>query len=145
MNRIFYSILAVFLIIGGLAIFQATKESSAQVLLPSDLLAKGNDMKRIRVGGRVANAEVSYAVEPTFELKFRIENPGGKDAGASGTIPVVYNGIKPDMFASGRDIIIDGEFSKGVLLADKLLTQCPSKYEPPSAEDVYNKRAQEKK
>ena len=48
-----------------------------------------------------------------------------------GTVPVVYFGVKPDMFAPGRDVIIDGNLEGGTLHATKLLTQCPSKYEPP--------------
>ena len=40
------------------------------------------------------------------------------------------------MFTAGRDVIIDGEYKDGVLQAQKLLTQCPSKYEPPSPEKM---------
>ncbi len=52
-------------------------------------------------------------------------------------VPVVYQGLRPDMFEAGRDVIIDGEFKDGVVIASSLLTQCPSKYEAPSPEGKY--------
>ena len=54
-----------------------------------------------------------------------------------GAIPVTYKKLKPDMFAAGRDVIIDGNFINGKVEALNLLTQCPSKYEPPNATEQY--------
>ncbi len=117
-------------------VFQATRESTAAVLLPEDLAATpaGKDLMRIRVGGRVASDAIDYQMDPEFVLRFKVHNlPKEKqDVTAFARIPVVYKGLKPDMFAAGRDVIIDGEYRGGVLYASKLLTQCPSKYEPPS-------------
>jgi cytochrome c-type biogenesis protein CcmE len=45
-------------------------------------------------------------------------------------VRVLYRNTKPDMFAPGRDVIIDGSFDGEKLVASRLLTQCPSKYEP---------------
>lgn len=128
MSKRFTALVAVFALLAVLMIFQATRTTSSLVLLPSDLLAKHSNMARIRVGGRITNAEIFYATEPTIELRFAVEDP--KDP--KGSIPVIYNGLKPDMFAAGRDVIIDGDFEGGTLKAQKLLTQCPSKYEPPA-------------
>ena len=93
----------------------------------------------------MADLPVDYAVTPGFLLRFSIINPGKGDQAVpvdpKQTIPVVYQGIKPDMFTPGRDVIIDGEFRDGILYASKLLTQCPSKYEPPSPEQLQNKRS----
>ncbi len=135
MNKLFLSIIAVFVVLSALLLFQASKAGTSVVMLPTEVLAKANQeqtLSRIRVAGRVADAEVNYIVEPNFELKFFIENPPkpGVESQA-GILAVVYQGIKPDMFAPGRDVIIDGEFRGGTLYASKLLTQCPSKYEPP--------------
>lgn len=52
-------------------------------------------------------------------------------------IHVIYNGLKPDMFEPSRDVLIDGVITlreKGgfFLEAHSILTQCPSKYEPPA-------------
>jgi cytochrome c-type biogenesis protein CcmE len=45
-------------------------------------------------------------------------------------IPVSYHGVVPDLFAEGREIIVEGQLSPTGLVADSLLASCPSKYEP---------------
>ena len=138
MNRIFISIVVAVVLIGGLMVFQATQADSTAVVLPSDLVVAGapSSRPRIRVAGRVSKAEVKYSVTPKFELTFSIDNPG-TPASEQGLVKVIYQGIKPDMFATGRDVIIDGNFNSGTLEATKLLTQCPSKYEAPKPTDRY--------
>ena len=41
----------------------------------------------------------------------------------------ISTGIKPDMFADGRDVIVEGRYTGDVLHATQVLTSCPSKYE----------------
>lgn len=138
MNRIFISAVIGALVLAGLMVFQATQADSTAVVLPSVLVEPGApaERNRIRVAGRVSKAEILYSVTPKFELRFSIDNPGSV-ASDHGLLNVVYQGIKPDMFASGRDVIIDGNFKNGSLEATKLLTQCPSKYEAPKPTDRY--------
>jgi cytochrome c-type biogenesis protein CcmE len=45
-------------------------------------------------------------------------------------IPVFYHGVMPDLFAEGREIIVEGRPSPKGLVAESLLASCPSKYEP---------------
>ena len=45
-------------------------------------------------------------------------------------IPVSYHGVPPDLFADGREIIVEGRLSPQGLVAESLLASCPSKYEP---------------
>jgi cytochrome c-type biogenesis protein CcmE len=139
MNRVFFSLLFVAFVVGGLLVFQASRVGTSDVLLPSALAAEpeGSVVSRIRVAGRVSSDPIDYAVQPAFELKFTVLDPGTKELGVGG-LPVVYRGVKPDMFAPGRDVIMDGNFSGGVLEATKLLTQCPSKYEAPKPTDKYS-------
>ncbi len=43
---------------------------------------------------------------------------------------VTYQGVTPDMFAEGREVVVEGTLGKdGVFHANTLLTSCPSKYE----------------
>lgn len=53
------------------------------------------------------------------------------------TVKVVYTGSVPDLFASGRDIVVDGELRNGTFVATPgtMVTKCPSKYtaEKPAA------------
>lgn len=145
MNLRFISLIIAAVAICGFLILQATQESVATVLIPEQLLRGETgkaDLKRIRVGGKVSSGPVEYEVTPSFLLKFSILNPGKAEAAPfdpAHAVPVVYQGIKPDMFTAGRDVIIDGEFREGTLYASKLLTQCPSKYEPPSPVSSPNK------
>jgi cytochrome c-type biogenesis protein CcmE len=48
-------------------------------------------------------------------------------------IPVSYRGMVPDLFAEGREIIVEGRLSPKGLVAESLLASCPSKYEPQEA------------
>jgi cytochrome c-type biogenesis protein CcmE len=55
---------------------------------------------------------------------------GVKDVqGASRAVPVVFRGTVPDLFRSGRDVVVDGQLRNGVFVADNLVTKCPSKYQ----------------
>ena len=60
-------------------------------------------------------------------LRFRLRDP--KDA-SSVTVAVVYTGSVPDLFASGRDVVIDGQLRNGTFVATpgSMVTKCPSKY-----------------
>ncbi len=46
-------------------------------------------------------------------------------------IKVVYNGILPDAFSEGNEVIAEGKFDKDnkILYAKTILTKCPSRYE----------------
>jgi cytochrome c-type biogenesis protein CcmE len=127
MGRIFISLVAFFIIVGGVLVYRATQGTSSLIIMPSELVmqAHAKDLPRIRVGGRVVDP-IQYQTEPSFILKFSIKDPKGGDA----TVPVEYRGLKPDMFQAGRDVLIDGDFIGGAIQAAKLQTQCPSKYEP---------------
>lgn len=127
MGKVFISLVVVFIVIGGALVYRATQSTSSLVLSPSEVLEKGasRDLKRIRVGGRVVDP-IQYQTEPQMILSFSVKNPGGGE----GIVPVVYRGLKPDMFAAGRDVLIDGDYLGGTIQAAKLQTQCPSKYEP---------------
>ncbi len=127
MGKVFISLVIAFIVCGGALVYQATRGTSSLVLSPSEVLSKGasRDLKRIRVGGRVVEP-ISNQTEPRLVLSFRVTTP----AGGAEIVPVVYNGLKPDMFAAGRDVLIDGDYIGGAIQAAKLQTQCPSKYEP---------------
>jgi cytochrome c-type biogenesis protein CcmE len=127
MGKIFISLVLIFLVVGGALVFLATKGTSSLVLSPSELLAEApaGYLQRIRVGGRVVDPIV-YQTEPQMVLSFSVKDPKGSEV----PVPVVYQGLRPDMFAAGRDVLIDGDYENSVIKAAKLQTQCPSKYEP---------------
>jgi cytochrome c-type biogenesis protein CcmE len=65
----------------------------------------------------------------TNELLFQLTRQDG-----SAAVPVAYTGIKPDMFAAGREVVVEGRWDGGRLTAQQIMTSCPSKYEPAPAD-----------
>jgi cytochrome c-type biogenesis protein CcmE len=60
-------------------------------------------------------------------LRFRL-----RDVKGTALVPVVYKGTVPDLFRTGRDVVVDGRLRNGVFVAvpNTLVTKCPSKYQP---------------
>ena len=60
-------------------------------------------------------------------LRFKLRDVEGTRA-----VPVVYKGSVPDLFRTGRDVVVDGALRNGVFVAvpGTLVTKCPSKYSP---------------
>jgi cytochrome c-type biogenesis protein CcmE len=65
-------------------------------------------------------------------LRFRVKDIGDTKAVA---VPVVYHGSVPDLFRTGRHIVVEGTYRHGVFVAKRnsLITKCPSKYAPASS------------
>ena len=55
---------------------------------------------------------------------------GLRDIGGTATVPVVYRGAVPDLFAVGRHVFVSGRLRNGVFVAKpgSLVTKCPSRY-----------------
>ena len=55
-----------------------------------------------------------------------------KDIGATNAarVPVVYHGSVPDLYRTGRDVVVQGTLRDGVFVAQPgtLVTKCPSHY-----------------
>jgi cytochrome c-type biogenesis protein CcmE len=132
-----------FVIVAAVAtlIYTAARETSAYFLTMDEYAAEAHahEGKPLRLAGRVADGSVEWNPR-TLDLAFEIEPIPPKDeAGAENVamtapaagpkLDVAYNGILPDMFAEGRDVIVEGRVTGQVFVADTLLTTCPSKYE----------------
>jgi len=85
----------------------------------------------VRVAGRVAEGSVSKRMTPRgTELHFLLgEFPGEEPGAKKDGLPVHFVGVVPDMFAEGRDVIVEGIYAGGRLEAHTVMTSCPSKYE----------------
>jgi len=122
-------------LIGGIIIVLAIvylgytgfESSSAYYYTVSELAAQSSslDGKNLRVSGQVVDASVEQDIKGRI-LRFTIVDIEGEDS-----LPVVYQGIVPDTFEGGRDVVVEGRLnSAGVFQANNILTKCPSKYEP---------------
>ncbi len=110
------AVLAVFLLYTSIA------GGGTPSVRPSELAGRADTVSLV---GRVVG-------KPTGDshaggLRFRLRDV--KDASAA-TVPVVYTGSVPDLFATGRDIVIDGKLENGTFVAEPgtMVTKCPSKY-----------------
>jgi cytochrome c-type biogenesis protein CcmE len=104
--------LAIFLVYTALA-------GGTPSLRPSQL--NGHD-GRVSVAGKVVG-QPSGTARGADGLHFTL-----RDVQGTATVPVVYRGSVPDLFATGRDVSVEGSLRNGVFVADKLVTKCPSKY-----------------
>jgi len=80
--------------------------------------------QRVRLHGKVADdGFVAQNLEATFVL-----------LGKSSRLNVAYHGVIPDMFQTGRDVVVEGRLDpqSNTFKADVLMTKCASKYEPGS-------------
>jgi len=84
----------------------------------------------LRVKGWVRHGSVDRNVG-TNELRFEL----ARHDDTSG-VPVSYRGIMPDMFAEGREVVVEGRWDGGGLAARQIMTSCPSKYEPAGQPDA---------
>jgi len=79
--------------------------------------------ERIRVSGQILDDTVDWDAKE-FALSFTLVD-------GQASLPVVYHGVVPDTFDAATEIVVEGSADpQGLFLADKLITKCPSKYEP---------------
>ena len=81
--------------------------------------------ERVSLMGQVIGTPAGDAHAAGLRFKLR-------DVKGTTVVPVVYTGSVPDLFRSGRDVVVDGKLRNGVFVAvpDTLVTKCPSKYQP---------------
>ena len=92
-------------------------------LTAGELLAREDAMgERVRLGGKVAQDSV-HAVSGGMTLHFDVTD-------GQQSIPVTYQGIVPDAFEPGGDVVVEGMLTTDGFNADVLLAKCPSKYVP---------------
>ncbi|MCC6765796.1 MAG: cytochrome c maturation protein CcmE [Deltaproteobacteria bacterium] len=107
-------------------VYTGIRETSVYYLTIDELLSRREAVagEGLRVAGRVGTKSVQWN-PATLDLKFRLANFEDSDG-----VPVAYTGVLPDMFAEGRDVIVEGTYARdGSFHARTLLTACPSKYE----------------
>lgn len=110
-------------------IYSAVNASAKTVLTVKELAATApTPSNNIRLGAKVADEEILYATNPRLFLSFTATDIEESDA----RVRVEYLGVMPDTLRVGRHVILEGNFDGKVFHAKNLLTQCPSKYEPPT-------------
>ncbi len=86
----------------------------------------------IRVGGMVAEGSVSRS-DTSLAVNFEITD-------FSATVPVVYEGILPDLFDEGQGAVASGVLGDdGVLRATEVLAKHDENYMPPEVAEALEK------
>lgn len=105
-------------------IFTATQSTAAYFLTVQELQTKGSAIydRNVRVSGKVIGDSVDFNSRDLI-LRFEIIGEEGE------TLPVVFNGPKPDQMRHDAEAIIEGKFDGNEFTAQTLLLKCPSRYE----------------
>ena len=93
----------------------------------SELTGQGSSIydENVRVDGLVAPGSLEQK-SAGGTLTFTIIDIEGEES-----LPVVYQGVVPDTFKVGSEVVVEGHLnSTGSFQAHTLMTTCPSKYEP---------------
>ncbi|NOT55699.1 MAG: cytochrome c maturation protein CcmE [Deltaproteobacteria bacterium] len=123
----------------GYLMYTGIRETSLYYLTIEEFLPKRADFSNegVRVAGRVQAGTINWDPKD-LRLSFSLGSfkEGETPAAGSGVL-VRYQGILPDMFAEGRDVIVEGRYHPtDVLEAKTIMTSCPSKYEPATDEQA---------
>ena len=113
-----------FLAIGYLG-YTGFQSSATYYYTVSELLHQVNPAygENVRVNGQVSPDSME---QEAGSLNVRFIIIDGEEI-----LPVVYQGIVPDAFKAGSDIVVEGYLnSAGIFQANSILTKCPSKYVP---------------
>ena len=88
----------------------------------------------IRVGGMVVEGSIDRATD-SLEVRFEVTD-------FQASVPVVYVGILPDLFAEGEGVVASGRLNAGgVFMAEEVLAKHDENYMPPEVADALEKSA----
>ncbi|MFQ5914292.1 MAG: cytochrome c maturation protein CcmE [Nitrospinota bacterium] len=94
----------------GMSYYHEVNEVQARAI---DLYGKG-----LRVSGKVQQGSIRKTADQ------RVYNFQVTDGKAS--LPIHFEGIVPDLFKEGAEVIVEGKFRRdGVLVASNVMTACP--------------------
>ena len=115
--------LIVVLVIGYL-IFTSIQGSTAPYLTVTELRGRGPSVyeRNVRVTGVIQGESIDWNAQDLI-LKFEIADENDR-------LPVIYKGLRPDMFQDGAQAVVEGRYTEeGTFEAHNLVLKCPSKYE----------------
>jgi cytochrome c-type biogenesis protein CcmE len=125
--KIVISVVVVSVALGGL-LWASTREGAEYYKYVDEVLADTARYqgKRLRVHGDVVEGSVE-SDKALLRYRFKIASRAPR---SPAVLSAEFRGIPPDTFKAGAEVIAAGVLaSDGRLLADKIETKCPSKYE----------------
>ena len=126
-KKVFIAVLLVVFGI-GLLIYNGIESTGVYYLTVEELIKQAGSLKgeSVRVSGNVVDGTIDYNAKDLI-LKFAISDMENENK----KINALYNGIMPDAFKAGGEVILEGVYDKlnNLFKAEILLAKCPSKYE----------------
>ncbi|MDR0479942.1 MAG: cytochrome c maturation protein CcmE [Burkholderiaceae bacterium] len=120
-------VVGVLLVAAGAFVKQAFRSNLVFYVTPSELATGGAHAKAketLRVGGLVQPGSLQRAADG-LDVRFTLMD--GKNS-----VPVVYHGVLPDLFAQGKGAIAQGKLdASGTLVATQVLAKHDENYTPP--------------
>jgi cytochrome c-type biogenesis protein CcmE len=115
----------------GVALIYVSFNASDETREPSQILGAAPGQK-FEMNATVVPKTVHHYGET---LKFEVEDRTG-----GATLPVSYQGVVPDPFRGGREIILTGAVENGTFVGEpeSLITKCPSKFTTNASETAGN-------
>lgn len=97
---------------------------------PADVIAgKAPVGQSIRVGGMVVEGSIVRS-ESSLDVRFEVTD-------YTGTVPVMYSGILPDLFDEGQGVVAAGRLDeRGVFVAHEVLAKHDENYMPPEVAEA---------
>ena len=84
-------------------------------------MTTGPSDRMVRVTGLVVGQTIDWDPQQMI-LRFDITDD-------SGSLPVLYKGVRPDMLGDGVQAVVEGKYTaSGIFEATSVLLKCPSKY-----------------
>lgn len=120
--------LAVLAVAVGLVTY-ALQQKIAFFRMPSDIQASDiTSGARFRLGGLVEKGSVERGTEG-HRIRFAVMD-------ANNSVPVIFDGILPDLFREEQGVVMEGHFDTGgVFLADTVLAKHDENYIPKEVAD----------
>ncbi len=116
----------------GYLIYTGLQETKVYYFTIDEFILKRETLAHtdVRIAGRVQDGSMQW--DPAaLKLDFVLIPIDETTAPLVPGVPVHYQGIVPDMFAEGRDVVVEGLYTpEENLVASTIMTSCPSKYEP---------------
>lgn len=122
-------IVAVLLIVGAVSylMFSGINDTMVYYYTLSELMEKKSDLAGVgvRIHGHVSSGTIRIDRERS-QVEFLV-----MEKKTPHTLPVTYQGVIPDTFKDGAEVVVEGTYQAGRhhFQATVLMAKCPSKYE----------------
>jgi cytochrome c-type biogenesis protein CcmE len=103
------------------ALVYTSFSASSEARTPSQLATGAQPGRTYQLTGKVVAG---------YERRGTVTNFRVRDRAGHASVPVRYEGVLPDPFRAGREVIVDVRKQGGVFVGEKdsLVTKCPSKF-----------------